>query len=160
MRDIRNDLQDRVKFIEEQINAASVHFEKMIEQLQGERDGRVTELKAELLAIGKLLEAEQRRMSGAQLRPVAPQPPQLSQAPQLSLADFLVRKLSETGPLSKDDLRSLAVKEGYFADTESAARAMHATLMDILRSERIRQLPDGAFAPPTLTQAIRVRMAM
>jgi hypothetical protein len=154
MRDIRNDLQDRVKFIEEQINAASAQFEKMIEQLQSERDGRVTELKAELAAIGKLLEAEQRRLNGPQLRPITPQ------APQLSLADFLVRKLSETGPLSKDDLRNLAMKEGYFADTESAARAMHATLMDILRSERIRQLPDGAFAPPTLTQAIRVRMAM
>ncbi len=153
MRDIRNDLQERAKFIEEQISAACAHFEKMIEQFQIERDGRVAELKSELAAVGRLLEAEQRRMGGAQPRPNAPQPA------QLSLADFLVRKLSETGPMSKDDLRNLAMKEGYFADAESAARGVHATLMDILRGERIRQLPDGTLAPPTLTQAIRVRMA-
>jgi hypothetical protein len=154
MRDIRNDLQERAKFIEEQISAACAHFEKMIEQFQNERDGRVAELKSELAAVGRLLEAEQRRMGSAQPRPnAAPQPL------QLSLADFLVRKLSESGPMSKDDLRSLAMKEGYFADSESGARAVHAALTDILRNERIRQLPDGTLAPPTLTQAIRVRMA-
>jgi hypothetical protein len=62
MRDIRGDLQERVRLIEEQINLAYAHFEKVIGQLQKERDERITELKAELQAIGKLIQAEHRRM--------------------------------------------------------------------------------------------------
>ncbi len=38
MRDIRGDLQERVRLIEEQINLAYAHFEKVIGQLQMERD--------------------------------------------------------------------------------------------------------------------------
>ena len=48
MRDIRNDLQERGRLIEDQISASYAQFEKMIEQLQTERDGRVSDLKSEL----------------------------------------------------------------------------------------------------------------
>ena len=54
MRDIRNDLQERARLIEEQISGAYAQFEKMIEQLQA---GRVADLKSELGAVVKLLEA-------------------------------------------------------------------------------------------------------
>jgi len=37
MRDIRIDLQERARLIEDQISAAYARFEKMIEQLQAER---------------------------------------------------------------------------------------------------------------------------
>ena len=37
MRDIRIDLQERARLIEDQISAAYAQFEKMIEQLQAER---------------------------------------------------------------------------------------------------------------------------
>ena len=40
MRDIRKDLQDRARLLEEQISGAYAQFDKMIEQLQTERDGR------------------------------------------------------------------------------------------------------------------------
>ena len=63
MRDIRNDLQERAQLIEEQISGAYAQFEKMIEQLQAEREGRVADLKSELGAVVKLLEAEHRRMA-------------------------------------------------------------------------------------------------
>ena len=36
--------------------------------------------------------------------------------PEQPLADFLVRKLNEVGATSRDDLRRLALQEGYFAD--------------------------------------------
>ena len=102
MRDIRVDLQERARLIEDQISVAYAQFEKLIEQLQAEREGRVSELKSELSALGKLMEAEHRRMANVlPLAPQAPAPqlspgPQLSQGPQtpqgsqLSLSDFIM----------------------------------------------------------------------
>jgi hypothetical protein len=83
MRDIRSDLQERANLIEEQIRAACAHFEKMVQQLQSERDADVAELKSSLAWIGKVMEAEHRRM-GDVLTLTNPQAP-----PQLSLADRL-----------------------------------------------------------------------
>ena len=51
--------------------------------------------------------------------------------PQLPLADFLVRKLNEAGAMSRDDLRRLAVQEGYFVDADSAERGVHAALISV-----------------------------
>ena len=154
MRDIRSDLQERATLIEEQVSAAHTHFQKIVQQLQNERDARVAELKSEFAALGKVMEAELRRTGN--VPPVVTSPP----PPQLSLADFFVLKLNESGPMSKDELRNLAVKEGYFPDAETADRGVHATLIDFVRGDRIRQLPDGTFAPPTLSQTIKLRRVM
>ena len=62
-RDIRSDLQERANFIEEQIRGASAHFEKMIQQLQNERDMRIADLKSGLAIIEKLMEFENSRVS-------------------------------------------------------------------------------------------------
>jgi hypothetical protein len=86
------------------------------------------------------------------------QPPQ--QQPQQPLADFLVRKLSEVGALSRDDLRRLAVQEGYFPDGESAERGVHATLLNVAKAGLVRQLPNGNFAPATVLDTIRLRRAI
>ena len=75
--------------------------------------------------------------------------------PRHSLADFIARKLAEIGPRSKADLSSFAVREGYFRDIEHAGPGVHATLVDLLRSDHIRQLPDGTLAPATLSQMFR-----
>jgi hypothetical protein len=154
MRDIRTDLQERARLIEDQISAAYAQFEKMIEQLQTEREGRVSDLKSELAAVVKLMEAEDRRM--ANVLPLGP----AANAPQLSLADFIMRKLNEIGPMSKDDLVSLTLNDGLFADAESADRSVQAALLSILRNEHIRQLQNGTFAPATLSQTIRLRRSM
>jgi hypothetical protein len=146
MRDIRGDLQDRANLIEEQMNAAHAQFEQRLAQLKSEREARVEELKGEL--VGKLMDAEQRRFASPSRVPTLPEP----------LGDFLIRKLSENGPMSGDDLRLWTPQEGYFADPESAARAVQVTLVNGIRAGRIRQLPDGTFAPATLlTDAIRLR---
>jgi hypothetical protein len=154
MRDIRSDLQERATLIEEQVGAAHAHFQKIVQQLQNERDARVAELKSEFAALGKVMEAELRRTVNLPLVVTSPAPP------QLSLADFFVLKLNEIGPMSKDELRNLAVKEGYFPDAEAADRGVHAALIDFVRGDRLRQLPDGAFAPPTLSQTIKLRRVM
>jgi len=112
MRDIRGDLQDRANLIEEQMNAAHAQFEQRLAQLKSERDARVEELKGELGAVGKLMDAEQRRFASPSRVPTLPEP----------LGDFLIRKLSENGPMSGDDLRLWTLREGHFADPESAAR--------------------------------------
>ena len=69
MRDIRSDLQERANLIEQEIANAVGHFERAIERLQGERDTRVAELKAELAVLGVLIESEQQRMPNDQ-RPI------------------------------------------------------------------------------------------
>jgi hypothetical protein len=163
MRDIRNDLQERARLIEEQISGAYAQFEKMIEQLQTEREGRVLDLKSELGAVVKLLEAEHRRM--ANVLPIAvPQAPaqQMAQqmVPQISLSEFILRKLNDIGPMSKDDLINFAFKDGLFADAESTERAVHGALISTLRNEQIRQLQDGTFAPVTMAQTVRFRRAV
>ena len=81
-----------------------------------------------------------------------PQPQPKKQAEQ-PLADFLVRKLNEVGAMSLDDLRRLALQEGYFAD---AGLDVHNALFNVVKAGLIQQLPGGDFAPAT----IRLRRAM
>ena len=63
MRDIRNDLQERAYLVQDQIKAAAAHFERMVEQLRNEHDARVTDLKASLAMITKLMEFEERHVA-------------------------------------------------------------------------------------------------
>jgi hypothetical protein len=84
-----------------------------------------------------------------------------SQAPQQPpLADFLIRKLSEMGAMSLDELCHLAVREGYFADGEIADRGVYVTLMNVAKAGFIRQQPNGTFAPATVMDTIRLRRAI
>jgi hypothetical protein len=86
--------------------------------------------------------------------------PQPQPQPGQPVADFLVRKLNEVGAMSRDDLRRLALQEGYFADADTADRGMHNTLLNVGRAGLIRQLPNGTFAPATVLDTIRLRSAM
>jgi hypothetical protein len=128
-----------------------MRYEKMIEQLQSERDAKVADVKSKLAMISKLFEFENQHMASvppATAPPASPRPP---------LADFFVRRLSEMGPTSRDDLRNLAVKGGYFADLESAAPSVDTILEEIVGKNRIVQLPNEIFAPPPLSQMIGFR---
>ena len=81
-------------------------------------------------------------------------------SPREALADFIARKLAELGPGSQEDLSSVAAQEGYFPDTQHARPSVHATVIDLLRRQRIRQLPDGTLAPATVSQMIRLQQTM
>lgn len=155
MRDIRDDLRERATMLEDQINSAQGQFEKYLEQLRTDQENRLKDLKAELEAVKSLLTIEQRRLGGAPVAAVAqaqaqPQP-RKSQQP---LADYLVRKLAELGPMSKDAIQRLALQEGYFADGD-ADRGVQAVLMHVVKGGSVRQLPNGDFA-----EVIRLRRAM
>jgi hypothetical protein len=157
MRDIRADLQERAKFIDAEITSATAHFEKLLEQLESEREERVAGLKFELEAITRLMEVEHRRMGApAAIQPPAIQPPTHYQ-PERSLADFLVDKLNEFGALSSAELRDLTLEEGILPRSEHSGRAVVAALAGIVREERVTQLPDGRFALPPMSPAIGIR---
>lgn len=66
----------------------------------------------------------------------------------------------EFGAMSRDDLRWLALQKGYFGDSDTADRAMHNTLLNVVKAGLIRQLPNGSFAPATVLDTIRLRRAM
>jgi hypothetical protein len=153
MRDIRADLQERVKLLDDQIGAAQAQFDQFLEQIKSEHEGRLKDLKAELDAVNHLLAIEHRRHGGTAPVPKAPPESQRS-APQQPLADFLIRKLAEQGPMPQDKLRALAVQEGYFPDGD-AERGVPAVLLHVVKAGHIRQLPNGDFA-----EVIRLRRAI
>ena len=63
------DLQERVKLLDDQINAAQAQFDKFLEQIKSEHDARLKDLKAELEAVNHLLGIEHRRLHGAARHP-------------------------------------------------------------------------------------------
>ena len=185
MRDIRADLEERAALLESQINCADAQFDKLVEQLKAEYETRLKNVKAEFAAVRTLLGIEDRRLANgasapkpqAQARPPEPKPeqaqpapppqaqspqpaPKPAQAQQPQLGDFLVRKLREGGAMSRDELRGLAVQEGYFAETDNADVQLQATLVHVVQAGFARELPNGKFAPPTLLDTIRLRRAI
>ena len=62
MRDIREDLQERVELVKQQINAEQNRFEKLLKQLSSEQDGKVRYVKAELETVKEFIEIEHRRL--------------------------------------------------------------------------------------------------
>ena len=103
MRDIREDLHERVNFLAGQIKLAQGEFDKLIEQLKLEHDSKLHKLKSDLNAVHMVTGTEDRRLGsapsasrpGPQLRP--PQPPLKQVQPQQSPSDFLARKISAVG---------------------------------------------------------------
>ena len=157
MRDIRDDLRERANMLEEQLKSADAHFQKFVEQLKEEHDAKVQDLRSELEAVKVLLGIEQRRhgvTATAPTAPIAQAQAQRPKPPQQPLADFLIRVLSERGPMSKEEIQHLSLQEGYFADGD-AERGIHAVLMHVVKTGHVRQLPNGDFA-----EVIRLRRAM
>ena len=51
--------------------------------------------------------------------------PAVQSSALVTLADLFMHRLNEVGPMSREELVDLAVKEGFFADSETAAQAVH-----------------------------------
>ena len=153
MRDISGDLQERAKLLDQQINAARDDYKRVVEQLTREKNSRLDDLKSELDVLNRVMESENRRLRSAASPPVSPQ--------QQPLREFLIRKLSEVGPTSGEDLCRFAVQEGYFADDGSSQKGVDAMLMHLFKGGQIQQLPNGRFAPRAVAnEAIGLRRAI
>jgi hypothetical protein len=62
MRDIREDLQERLELVKQQINAEQNRFEKLLKQSSSEQDSKVRYVKAELETVKRVIEIEHRRL--------------------------------------------------------------------------------------------------
>jgi hypothetical protein len=69
MRDIRGDLQERAKLLEEQIGATQSQFDKYIEQLKREHQGKLEGLKSDLDTVQMVIKTEDRLLGS--VRPPA-----------------------------------------------------------------------------------------
>ena len=105
MRDIRSDLQERETLIEEQIRAAHEHFQKILEQLQNERDAKIADLKSDLAMIAKFMEFEQWFLGHVS--------PPLPSDPLLALADLFMHKLNEVGAMSRRSLSTWLLRKVF-----------------------------------------------
>jgi hypothetical protein len=101
MRDIRGDLQERAKLLEEQIGATQSQFDKFIEQLKLEHQGKLGDLKSDLDTVHMVIKTEDRFLGSvrpnAELRsePMPRQQPRLQQAQsQQPTSDAMTRKVS------------------------------------------------------------------
>jgi hypothetical protein len=178
MRDIRSDLQERATLVDENIRSAYARFEEAVRQFELERDEKIGELRSDLAVIEKFLELEQRFSDSWSAQSHLPLEITLSpevKSPLLSLAESFLRMLNERGPMAKHELIEFAVRDGYFADAELALQSVHPMLVNMLRSEQIREVRNGVFAAsnysglgklansdhsPPLTQVIKLRGAM
>ena len=100
MRDISGDLQERAQLLEEQIGATQSQFDKHIEQLKLEHQGKLEDLKSDLNCIRLVMKTEDRLLGVANSpsKPLSetapPQPrPQQTQTQQPT-SDSLMRKVS------------------------------------------------------------------
>jgi chromosome segregation ATPase len=86
MRDIRDDLQERVKLLKERIGATQSQFDKVMEQLKREHRGNVEDLKSDLDAVRMVIKTEDRLLGSVgpsaepQSEPMPPQQPRWQQA--------------------------------------------------------------------------------
>ena len=63
-----------------------------------------------------------------------------------SVPSFIEEALRD-GLLSKDELKDVGVQRGVL-DSETAGRTLHITLVNLVRGNRIRELPDGRYGLP------------
>jgi hypothetical protein len=100
MRDIRSDLEERAKLIEDDITRTVAQFEKVVRRLQSECDERVAPLKAELAALGLLIAAEHQRMPSADPRPIQPDHSHISDGHRPTQSE---QQRMPNGPLPKSE---------------------------------------------------------
>jgi hypothetical protein len=122
MRDIRQDLKERLGILE--ARRSELHSE-------------LKEMDEESATVIRLLDIEDRRFPPEQLGQTEPEP-------TVALAEFIFTELGKR-PLGKDEMRPVAERGGYFKDTESPGRVLHLTLVNMERANRIRVREDGKY---------------
>jgi len=87
MRDIREDLQARAKFLRGQMDAAQAQFQKSVDRIKQEHGHRLEGLKLDLAAVNKLMGAEQRRLG--KTPPASTSQPQPEPRARVPLAEMI-----------------------------------------------------------------------
>jgi len=98
VRDIRGDLQERAKLLEEEIGATQSEFDELLKQLTLEHEGKVEDLKSNLDAVHMVIKTEDRLLGSATSRaelagePMPPQHARWQQA-QSKASSAMMRKV-------------------------------------------------------------------
>lgn len=138
MRDIRNDLHERLAALQSQQYEEISSYHEKFDLLQSEHRRVIAAIESERAAIKQLLLIEERRALAA---PAI----QSDTSPLVPLSDFIIAKIQTTGPLEREELRSAAEEAGY-----KDGRTFHTTLMNITKGRRLQQMADGRYAIPSL----------
>jgi hypothetical protein len=124
MRDIRDDLRERLRTIEDERAALQAAM-----KAKGD----------EALAIMQLLDFEDKRFPAESADASPP--------PEKPAADFIV-DLARDQRLSKDEIRDALERAGYLRGAETPGRVVHATLVNLERANRIMVDSDGKYSVP------------
>ena len=141
LRDIREDLRARVLLIEKDIESETAIFNRQQKELVDAFRTKIEDAKIALAGYRRLLDLENRRVHDMTGQPEQPEQPATAKAP---LVDFLCAAMADRGAKSKDELRDLAQAAGYFGPGDGG-RAIHATMVNLVRGGRVRELSDGKF---------------
>jgi hypothetical protein len=137
VRDIRDDLRERLKIVDLRSDEENERYGAARRHLEVEHAQAIQMLQEQRKALLVIINAESEGSSPEQEihRP----------AMRLPLKDYFLTIISTRGPHSKDDLKEAAITAGYFSDGANAGRATHATVMNITSSGTLRRLPDGRY---------------
>src|ERR1044071_3652252 len=162
IRDIRDDLQQRIAMCEEAITSHERAFERQQAELQAAHKLRVENLKTALVNYRRLLTMEEVFQTPAAIPAVstatetftatatATAATTTAVAPKHPLADFLYEEIAQKGPKTKDELREIAYAAGYYPQGEGG-RAIHATIVNLVRGGRAVER-DGRYVAASIKQ--------
>jgi hypothetical protein len=134
MRDITTDLKERLTAAELHKTRLNAEFETERRALEGRYRQRVAAIESEVVALKSLLDIETRRLRGDGRK---------ASGPSLPIGDFFVQTLLTAGPKTKEELRDLAIQAGYFHEGDVPGRSSHATIINLLRSGKVRETGTG-----------------
>jgi len=136
VRDIRNDLVERLAAVDARQRDTEAEFAERLDSLHRERGETIAAIVRERGALREMLELESRREGAPAERAGAPFLARL-----LPFSDFIVTKVHTLGPMDKEQLRAEAEAAGY----SEGGRTLHTTLLNAVRHGKLWQLPDGRY---------------
>jgi len=161
-RDIRGDLRARIKSLEETGEREQADFAKKQEEIAAEHKKSMDAIKGAIAAYKRMLQLEEALADHNMLdgeAKIGPMPDQVKIPMPMSrqpLADFLVAQVKERGSMTKEDLRLAALFAGYFDEGESGGRAVHATLMNLIKNKRLVVDIDGLYGVASEAEEARM----
>lgn len=141
MRDIRDDLRERLAAIQAASNAAIEEHENRALALQADYRQKADALERERQAVLQMLKFEEARAKPAEQG--------VNRPPAMPLAEFIITKIHANGTMTKEQIRAEVDHAGYL-EGEATGRTFHLTLMNISGTGgRICRLTDGRYTVPS-----------
>ncbi len=142
MRDIRDDLRERLKAVELRINEEMEQYSSARRELEATHAQRTATLNDQRKALLTILNAE----AEGTLEPL--EGGKSLATMRLPLIEYFRTVIFSRGPQTKDDLKEAAIAAGYSDEATGAGRVTHATLLNAVSSGKLVRLIDGRYAGP------------